>query len=1144
MLGLLLFWACSTPQTDDVDRLNDLSYYYHYRNLDSTQTYALKAIAQANGYKTGVAEAFNNLAFYHTAKMQYDSAKVCLDSVVALTNNELELLVADVQCMRLCQRQSHNKEFYDYRERARRRLQRIDDERTTLNDHARRRLVYARSEMAIVTSTYYYYVGLQEPSIRAIQEIDPEGEVRTDTAQVLDYLYNVGAGGIITQGTPENIAQQEFDRLLQCYVLARRHGFIFWEANALQAMSDHLADSAQRARLIQDNLYSMKYVNIDQMPDSLLAGNLAQRSLELFQAYGDVYQTAGSYRTLASCYWQIHDYESALICLQDALYKNLAIEQAPDLVASIHEQLSLVYSAVDDKPHSDEHRNLYLDLHQQTRQDRFLESRAEQLGRSSMLLNTMILAVITAIVLLTALLFVFNIQRRRNDRKNPISTLLHPLEEWKHRNAEHLEQLDDRLEEMQEAHAMSMIHIANNKKRNLEQRAKISLVNAVTPFIDRMLHEIRRLRRGGETETIQRERYGYIAEIMDQIDDYNHVLTEWIRLRQGELSLQIESFPLRQVFDVLRRGQMLFRMNGISLEVKDTDEVVKADRVLTLFMINTMADNARKFTPEGGKVIISSTSTPDYVEISVIDNGQGIDKESLSTIFDHKVQGGHGFGLMNCKGIIEKYKKISQIFSVCSISAQSKLGSGSCFSFRLPKGVVRTILVFLSFAASLSVYAAQDPLLQGANRYADSAYYSNIRGTYEQTVRFADTCRIYLNRYYQKLHPKSRLLMCAEEGGGGTPAEVEWARKDFPTDYNIILYMRNECAVAALALHRWDLYNYNNKVYTQLFKEVSSDRMLGNYCRQMQRSETNKNVAIIILVLVLLLILPAYYIIYYRHILHYRHCVERVKEMNQFLLSNKTETEKLHAIEALKSDRFPEKLQEIVRQIIETLQEDTARSAAREIDIELAYDERRRAEYEDERLHVSNAILDNCLSTLKHETMYYPSRIRQLLTSKAEELESIDELATYYKELYALLSAQAMKQVKSVNPRCAPLRLGDVCPYARGSEANIIIMGDKILMRHLFDIIQHQNGSHPISLRAEFNRQQYAELWITAEGLQYSERECAELFTPSTSNIPYLLCRQVVRDCGEATNLRGCGIRAQKEEGKTVLIITLPRKSI
>ena len=125
------------------------------------------------------------------------------------------------------------------------------------------------------------------------------------------------------------------------------------------------------------------------MPDSLKSIDLAQRSLSHFTEYGDVYQIAGANRTLAQCYFNMGDYESSLYCLNRALAENKAIEQAPDLVASIREELSLTYSALNDKQQSDYNRNIYLDIQEQTRQDRFLEARAAQLDKSSKILNVL-----------------------------------------------------------------------------------------------------------------------------------------------------------------------------------------------------------------------------------------------------------------------------------------------------------------------------------------------------------------------------------------------------------------------------------------------------------------------------------------------------------------------------------------------------------------------------------------------------------------------------------------------------------------------------------------------------------------------------------------------------------------------------------
>jgi cell division protein FtsL len=488
-------------------------------------------------------------------------------------------------------------------------------------------------------------------------------------------------------------------------------------------------------------------------------------------------------------------------------------------------------------------------------------------------------------------------------------------------------------------------------------------------------------------------------------------------------------------------------------------------------MLNTLADNARKFTEKGGEVKVSATEGEQYVEIAVEDTGNGMTEEQLAHLFDHKIVEGHGFGLLNCKGIIEKYRKISQIFSVCSIAATSQLGKGTRLFFRLPKGVLRLILVLLSFG-SLTAQAQGLTPLEKANAFADSAYFSNINGTFERTMQFADSCRYYLNVHYKSLNPKGRDLMLAEGDASLTFPEIRWFHDSVKTNYTVILDIRNESAVAALALHQWHLYNYNNRIYTQLFKEMSADNSLGEYCRAMQQSQTNKTVGVILLVLLLVSIVPAWYLLYYRHRLY---------------------------------DRFMKDQQ-------------------RETEFEMLDDEIRRMELEDNNLHVTNAVLDNCLSTLKHETMYYPSRICQLLD--AGDMASLAEVATYYRELYGILSAQAMHQVAPIKLHLKPLQHG--------------ILGDENLVRYLFEILKKQSGEKHPDIQYLPQDGPYVEIHIPMPQLKLTEEQAHELFTPSKDHLPYLLCRQIIRDHGEATNRRGCGIYATLIEGITNMIITLP----
>ena len=1146
--SILLFSACSANDSEVVDRLNTLSYAYHYRSLDSTEVYAHKAFAASESYNAGKAEALNNLAFVNIARMDYQKAAQQLDSAINITDNQVELMVAEIQYMRLCQRQSHNKLFYIHQEKAKKYLDRILEDKALLNSHQLKRLIYAQSEYYINLSAYYYYVGLVEPSIETMNCIDPNGEIQKDTAQYLNYLYNVGAGGIITNVDAIVVANEEFNYLTQCYVVASQRNYPYWKAQALQAISEHLLSPSTRQVLIANYRPFLDYINTDSMDYSLLAGNLAQRSLNIFTEYNDVYQTAGAYRTLASCYWEIEDYPSALICLNSALEADTIINRAPDLVASIREQLCLVYSAQNDKVNSDINRNYYLDLQEQTRQDKQLEARAYQLDKSSKTLNMMIVAVLFMIAVVLFVLVYFARKRKLKGATVDIDELLLPLTKWNIENNKKMTALDDKLEEVQEQTALVRLSEEKNKQRNIEQRAKLALVNSITPFIDRIINEINKLSSRHENTELRQQRLKYISELTEEINEYNNVLTQWIQMQQGRVRLRIESFCINELFDIVAKSKMSYSLKGINLCVVPSSAVVKADRVLTLFMINTLADNARKFTPAGGKVSIKAEEQIDYVEISISDTGCGMDNNQLSHIFDNKhvaddgttsVQS-HGFGLLNCKGIIENYKKISRIFTVCDIYVESSIGKGSRFAFRLPKGVIRMITVMMvmisSFAMpsyslgnkqvgsnskkpAISRLNTQEQHLNSAARYADSAYYSNLNGTYAHTLICADSCIKYLNMHISA-HSKTNIdlsKMVLFTTSSAMPAEILWFHKEVESDYAVILDIRNETAVAALALHKWDLYRYNNRVYTRLFHECYADASLPHYVQTMQKAENNKLVAIVILVLLLISIPPIYYMVYYRHIIYYKVCVERIHAINEILLGNATDEEKLKCIEDFNSKTGNlgiVVLDKVVEQILATLRANAESAEHKTEQLEYANDERRQAELENNILYVDNSVLDNCLSALKHETMYFPSRIKQSIDSKDCDIQVVSELVFYYKQLYSLLSAQAMRQIER--------------PYKV----------DKDTIRYLFDLLKKLNGGIKPEYEVKDKDEVYVQLSFAMTSLHLTSLQALQLFTPLTMDVNFLICRQIIRELGEVTNLRACGIIATADN---IIEITIPK---
>ena len=1062
LTSLFSFLACS-PAMDrqEVDKLNELSSGYHYRNLDSTAYYAKEAIRLSAEYADGKAEALNNLAFVCIVRMEYADAMTLLDTIPDLTDNQLELLVSYVQQMRLCQRMSRNRAFYDYREHAVDALRRLKEERQLLNEHQTKRLIYAESELAIVTSTYYYYVGLEQKSVDALMNVP--SDIEQDTAQYLNYLYNVGAGGILIKGTQETIYQQEFDHLMRCFLIARQHDYPFFLANAMEAMSEHLMAPDMRQLLIANNLPATKFLNPEGVAPDQLPSWLAFNALSVFQEYGDVYQIAGAYRTLASCYHAEGDDHSALFYLEQALSHEF-INQAPDLVASIREQLCVVFAALDDKPMSDFNRNIYLDLQEQTRQDRSLEARAGQLDEAVLQLNKLLLAVAILVGILMLLVILFAYWHWRQQKQQDKQTTSADEEELE-------EQMD-----------MCRLHISNGERRAVEQRAKVALVNSITPFIDRLLLEVNRLERSSEKEEESKQ---YISELIGKIIEQNDVLTHWIQLEKGELMLHVESFALQSLFDIVSKARMSFLLKDVTLEVIPTNAVVKADRVLTLFMLNTLADNARKFTDAGGKVTIRAEETESYIEISVEDTGAGMTEQQLAQLLtverliqkddspnrtSSSVQPSHGFGLLNCKGIIDKYRKISQLFSVCLLSAESKVGQGSRFFFRLPKGIMRLLLPLFFMFANMSVSA--EDVLTKAKDYADSAYFSNIYGTHASALLYADSCIGCFNSYYRSVTTGSDTLLLMGDLSQ-TPPEIVWLRDSIHVNYNVILDLRNECAVAALALHQWDVYAYNNRIYTQLFKELSADATLGEYCRKMQQSQANKSIAIALLAILLLAIIAA-----------------------------------------------------VTVQVLHAMARNAIKIREHQNRLEMRRDDLHSLQLEEAGLHVSNAVLDNCLSALKHETMYFPSRIQQLL--ERNETDALPEVANYYRELYGILSEQAMRQTEHQRLHLKPL----------GHE----ILGDETLINYLFSLLAKKEGVKQLDITYHPYDQHYVEVQVAMPSLRISPQEAAHLFDSRRDHLTYLICRQIVKEHGEAIHRSDFGIKAEVHNGQTTIIMKLPRQ--
>lgn len=91
-----------------------------------------------------------------------------------------------------------------------------------------------------------------------------------------------------------------------------------------------------------------------------------------------------------------------------------------------------------------------------------------------------------------------------------------------------------------------------------------------------------------------------------------------------------------------------------------------------------------------------------------------------------------------------------------------------------------------------------------------------------------------------------------------------------------------------------------------------------------------------------------YYFLYYRHVLFFRFCIDRINGINKLLLSDITDENKLSMINEVDTSRFPKPLKEVVANMKDALQRSVNMNESRKSDIEYLNDELNRARYEDE----------------------------------------------------------------------------------------------------------------------------------------------------------------------------------------------------
>ncbi len=176
-------------------------------------------------------------------------------------------------------------------------------------------------------------------------------------------------------------------------------------------------------------------------------------------------------------------------------------------------------------------------------------------------------------------------------------------------------------------------------------------------LVDIILHDVRRLDR-----------------LISDISDASRLDAELARLESEQINLEALLETIVTIQDEIGAK------SGVSVSIECNDDenagfaVLGNDSRLGQVFVN-LIDNARSFTPEGGEVRVTLTREDEWVEITIDDDGPGIQAEDVSRVFERfytdRPQGeefgqNSGLGLSISKQIIEAYQG--------KIAASNRLG--------------------------------------------------------------------------------------------------------------------------------------------------------------------------------------------------------------------------------------------------------------------------------------------------------------------------------------------------------------------------------------------------------------------------------------------------------------------------------------
>ena len=163
----------------------------------------------------------------------------------------------------------------------------------------------------------------------------------------------------------------------------------------------------------------------------------------------------------------------------------------------------------------------------------------------------------------------------------------------------------------------------------------------------------------------------FLGVILNESDRMTHILQDLLTLSRfdsGRSELRLTEFPFAQAVNDTYQAILMDAQNHahtVELNLPDSLPQVRADRERVMQVMMNIVSNAIKYTPDGGRIVLSAGQDGDKVWMEVDDNGIGIPESDRGRIFERfyrvdkarsRQSGGTGLGLSIAQEIMKQHE--------------------------------------------------------------------------------------------------------------------------------------------------------------------------------------------------------------------------------------------------------------------------------------------------------------------------------------------------------------------------------------------------------------------------------------------------------------------------------------------------------